>query len=323
MAINLTSPEDSEDSDQPVLTLTVTGSDKGRIKEIANTWAELYARRASRALSGEESRYREFVSSEYSDLKENLQKKIEERIDTREKSNPRLLKMETDVLETKYKEYLSALESKMLELERQREKLTELNSVLQNEPRFIYLERYIPYEEYGEDLQTSEGNSEEERSEVEKEGPVTVKVNEQRINDVFQTFQKKKIELDLEVSSLEKELEFLETKISKFTRKINENRAKIDRTQSDIEELDREINQLRKKSETLYSTLKEARRAVEESARPIRLSSNADSVRTIENVSTKQNVAVAGVLGLFIGVLVAFFRNYMEGYEEKEESESG
>ena len=321
MSINLTSPEDSKkNSDQRVLTLTVTGSNRGEIKEIANKWAELYVKRASEVLSNEISRYRELLSTQYSDLKEKLKEKIEERIDAREKFNLGFLKIETDVLKSKYKDYLSSLESKKLELEKQRAKLTELNSALQNEPRYFYLERSIPYEEIYN--QSSEGSSEGDRSGSDKEGPPTVEVRDQKINEVFQNFQMKKIEFDIEASSLKKEVEFLESKISEFTRKINENQARIDRTQSDLDELDREINRLRKESDSLYSTLEEVRTTIEESDKSIQLFSGADSVKTIGAVNTKQNVAVAGVLGLFIGVLVAFFRNYMEGYEEEEAEES-
>ncbi|MFQ6033550.1 MAG: hypothetical protein ACE5KR_01680 [Candidatus Bipolaricaulia bacterium] len=35
----------------------------------------------------------------------------------------------------------------------------------------------------------------------------------------------------------------------------------------------------------------------------------------------KMNVAVAGVLGLFVGILLAFFVHYMEGGGEVEEKE--
>ncbi|MEF8798904.1 MAG: hypothetical protein V5A79_05765, partial [Candidatus Bipolaricaulota bacterium] len=105
-----------------------------------------------------------------------------------------------------------------------------------------------------------------------------------------------------------------------FKSKINAKQATIDRVQIKLEELDKEVNQLKKTSDSLYSALEKARTAKNESG-TIRLLSGASSVRTLDSVNTKQNVAVAGVLGLFIGVLAAFFKNYMEGYEEEEKEE--
>ncbi|MBS3825275.1 hypothetical protein KGY58_01900, partial [Candidatus Bipolaricaulota bacterium] len=94
MSISLTPPGSSgNDTSKPIVDLTVTGSNRERIKEIADKWGELYLQRASEILSSEVERYYELLSSEYSRVQEDLKAKIEQRIDAREEHNLELLKI--------------------------------------------------------------------------------------------------------------------------------------------------------------------------------------------------------------------------------------
>lgn len=295
MSISLSPPGSSENNTgKPILNLTVTGSDRDRIKTIADKWGELFLERASKVFSSEVERYKDLVSNEYSKVQEDLQAKIEQRIDAREDNNLELLKIEANVLRDRYKDFLSSLEPKKLDLEKERSRLRTLNSILEDEPGYLYLERSVS----PENQQTENPSSD-------------------NVNETFLIF---KINTDLAVSSLEKEVEYISAKLDRFKSKINAKQATIDRVQIKLEELDKEVNQLKKTSDSLYSALEKARTAENKSG-TIRLLSGASSVGTLDSVNTKQNVAVAGVLGLFIGVLIAFFRNYMQGCEEEEETE--
>ncbi len=328
LAIDLASPGNSDDNiEKPLLTLTVTGSKRARIKEIANTWAELYFERASEILTSEIDRYNKLASDEYSSIKKELDEKIEERIEARAEHNPELLKIEADILKNRYRDYLSSLESKKLSLEKKRTQLQKLNSILESEPRYLELERSIPAERLLGENQSPDEVPEGERSDgndnTGKLEEKTLKLTDQKVNELFLTFRRKEIDADVEASSLEKEVNYLTSKLVEFRSKINEKQATIDRVQANLEELNKEINQLEKTSDSLFSALEEARTASNE-ASAIRTLNSASSVNTVESVNTKQNVAVAGVLGLFIGVLVAFLKNYMEDYEgEASEEETG
>ncbi|MFW6104322.1 MAG: Wzz/FepE/Etk N-terminal domain-containing protein [Candidatus Bipolaricaulota bacterium] len=325
MSLSLTPPGSSDnDTGKPILDLIVTGSNRERIKEIADKWGELYIQRASEILSSEVERYYELLSSEYSRVQEELEAKIEQRIDAREEQNLQLLKIETEILRNRYKDYFSSLEPKILDLEKGRTQLRRLNSILEDEPRYLYLERSVPSDSLMTKNQSSEERSGKE-TDNESEGANqmdegTIKLQSEKINEIFMTFKEKEISADLEVSSLEKEVEYISSKLDEFKSKINAKQATIDRVQMKLEELDRELNRLNKSSDSLYSALEKARTAKNESG-TIRLLTGAGSVKTLDSVNTKQNVAVAGVLGLFIGILAAFFKNYMEGYEEEEEEE--
>ncbi|MBS3787771.1 hypothetical protein KGY79_06180, partial [Candidatus Bipolaricaulota bacterium] len=321
LSVSLVPPGSSDnDTEQPVLNLAVTGSDREAIKEIADRWVELYLQRASEILASEVKRYYELISAEYYQMREELQAKIEERIEARKSHNLQLLKTEVDVLRDKYKDYLSAIEQKESDLERKRAQLRTLKSFLEDEPRYLSIERSIPPENLFTENQPSEeepSNQQENDNGIEERA---IKIRDQEVNEIFLTLKEKEIDTDVEVTSLEEEVDYILAKLDEFRSKINDTQATIDRVQLDMEELDREINRLRKTSDTLYTALKKARTATKENG-TIKLLSDPSSVKTLDSVNTKQNVAVAGVLGLFIGVLVAFFKNYMEDYEEESDEE--
>ncbi|MBS3735938.1 MAG: Wzz/FepE/Etk N-terminal domain-containing protein, partial [Candidatus Bipolaricaulota bacterium] len=124
MSVSLALPGSSDiDTDKPVLHLDVTGSSRESIKEIADKWGELYLQRASEILSGEVERYHEMISDEYSKAREDLQAKIEDRIEARKEHNLQLIKIEANVLRDRYKDYLASLEPKKLDLEKKRAQL--------------------------------------------------------------------------------------------------------------------------------------------------------------------------------------------------------
>lgn len=298
---------------------------QNRVRKIANKWAELYLRRASRQLSSETKRNFDLISKEYAQVKEELKKRIQERIDYREKYDLQFLQTEVKVMTNKYENYLSSLVSKRLELAKRRAQLQALKSALKAEPKYVYLERHLPPESFWGPIQITEENSSEDTGESTNGHSTAlssgVKVKDQKINEIFSNFKEKTITTEVDVASLEQEIGYLETRLGEFRTQIYQKQAKIEKAQLGLEELEKAIKRLRNSSDSLSSNLEKARNAKERGETPIRIIQQADSAKAVKSVNTKQNVAVAGVLGLFFGVLVAFFKNYMQGYGEEKENE--
>ncbi|MCF7890711.1 hypothetical protein K9M78_05765 [Candidatus Bipolaricaulota bacterium] len=325
MSINLAFPDSSKnETNKPTLTLTVTGSNREKIKEIADKWTELSVQRVSKLLSREINRYYELVSKEYSEVREKLETKIEERIEVREETDLEFLEVKSEVLQGDYRNYLSSLGAKKLELEKKRAQLSSLKSSLEEVPKYFYLDRSIPSEilsNFDQPASEETENGEDDQSNNNWMDNSMAPLKEQRVNEVFLSLTERKIELNLERSSLKREVDYLETALGKLKERINENQARVERTKLKVETLNRAVRNLRYSSYSLYSELETARAAREEKVSPIKTLKVAKETEVISKVNTKQNVAVAGVLGLFVGVLVAFFKNYMEGYEEETEKE--
>lgn len=148
-----------------------------------------------------------------------------------------------------------------------------------------------------------------------------IKVSSDQRRSYNYSLWKKMNDLKIEVSTLKEEVSYLESKTEELSKKISRKQAKINRARLQINQLTRKIENLKDTYKTLSTNLEEARIAKEEKESSIRIMEQAVAPEKPLRTNTKQNVAVAGVLGLFIGVLVAFFRNYMEEYEEEEKEE--
>ena len=81
--------------------------------------------------------------------------------------------------------------------------------------------------------------------------------------------------------------------------------------------MDREINILRDGYASLATKLQETRIAKAETAEPIRVVEAPVVPERPIGPNKKMNVAVAGVLGLFVGVLLAFFAHYLESSSDE------
>ena len=313
LSVELSVPDNQEVGEKelngPVINLRVTGSNRQRVTEIAESWADLYAKRASTIISEETKRYRKLISDKYSATKKELKEKIEERIEAREEYEPQILQTELEVLENKYQTFFSSLESAKLDLEKNKAKLETINSLIEGEPRYLYVESSFPPENPWAGSESPEKSAGKNR-----ENSGAVKVRNQKVNQIFFTLKEKKIDVETEVISLKKEVGYLSTKLEEFKENIYSKRAAIDRAQFELDDLNKDIKHLKATSDSLYSAFEVARRASRE-GNPIKIMKSSASVKTLNRVNTTQNLAVAGVLGLFIGVLLAFFKNYMEDYE--------
>ncbi|MFP3953223.1 MAG: GumC family protein [Candidatus Acetothermia bacterium] len=127
-------------------------------------------------------------------------------------------------------------------------------------------------------------------------------------------------DMEMEVGKLTEEVFYLQGKTQELKGKIQSKQAKINEVELKIEQLDRDIDRLKHSYKTLSDNLEEARIAKEEKESSVRVMDTAVVPEKPLSTATKQNVAVAGVLGLFIGVLAAFFKHYMEGYEPNPDS---
>mgnify|MGYP006287348153 CR=1 FL=1 len=298
--------EDEETWKKLKIDLAVTGNTSNRVIKIANAWTNLYLQDISELLSREVNRYYELISGEYSEIQSELREKLESRLELRSEKDLYTLDIEGAALEDKYRKFLSSIESKKMELEKKRVQLKSLDSMLKTEPKYVNLER------------SNSGGDDDENSK-DSSGVYGQKI--QQINEIFVKIKERKIDAQLDISSLERELNYLESKVQELRKNIKEKRIQMEKAQFELEQINRSISGLRKTLNRLYSYMENARFIKNKEGSLVRLVEDPDTAETIRAPSTKQNVAVAGVLGLFVGILVAFFKNYMEGYNHGEVTE--
>ena len=181
-----------------------------------------------------------------------------------------------------------------------------LETALSQEPAYFTLERGIPTSALGEFL--SEGISPRQLAALPE-----VKISEQVLNSTYVKLQAKLAQVQSTVKGLEEEVSYLETELQTVLSTLQERQAQLVEAQTELDRLDREIQVLRNSYTTLAAKLQEARIAQAETAEPIRVVEAPVVPTRPIGPNKKMNVAVAGVLGLFLGVLLAFFAHYLEG----------
>ena len=309
----------------PLVVMSVEGEDPERIEKIANKWIELFQKRITELFAGETARTFEFISRRFSEVKEELKAKEQEKLNYKKENPLEVIRNEVAVLEGKHKNFLSTLESKKADLKAKKSRLESVETSLADEPKFLEPARSAPRENLWNFLQNmgsdtgSRGGTDNGAGKLE--AFTEFKITDQQVNAVYINLKQQKTDVQADIASLKGEISYLESKLAEFERKVKTKQALIDKTELHLKRLDREINRLNGTYNTLSSNLEEARIAKEEKESSTRIMEKAVAPEKPVSSDTKQNVAVAGVLGLFIGVLVAFFRNYMQGYGEEESEE--
>lgn len=317
----------SADTNMPLITMKVTGTDPENIEQIANKWADLFIEKNTELLSSEQAKSFEFISSRFQEVKEDLSSKEEEKIELKRELPLEVLKSELKVIQRSYEDFATQLERKKAQLEGKRARLSSLENSLEEETEFLNLERSIPEGSLWELLREIKSGKETAQDEDAENDVDSLEdwegfsVTDQEVNEAYFNLLEEMRTVQADISSFQEEVNYLEKKTDEFAKEIKENQFQIDKAQQKIDQLDREINRLEDTYNTLSANLEEARIANEEKESSIRVMERAVTPGSPMGTNTKQNVAVAGVLGLFIGVLVAFFKNYMQDFELEEEED--
>ncbi|MBS3793245.1 hypothetical protein KGY77_11460 [Candidatus Bipolaricaulota bacterium] len=404
---------DAPEGEFPVVTLTVRGREPEKIKQIANTWAQLFQQRTTEIFASETVRTFQFISERFREVEQDLNSLEEEKQRYKEENPLTSMEVQLAYLEEAHPEVLSELRQKRGELARKQARLTELESefesfrplesieieeqksqfrtllsrledkrrelyqkelkfphlqeVLEEEDQFLELQRAPSTEAFwslvGTDLSQeqladlpdltvreevenqlyfslrSELNQtkvdirtlQEEIPRIEEELGRTRKTIKEALDRIKVTDSQRESYRDkvwqemsnlrTEVITLENEVSSLEETATKLESEIKDKEAQIDQVQLKLDQYDRDMNRLKDSYKALSDNLEEARISKEEEETSVRIMEEAVAPERPLATNTKQNVAVAGVLGLFLGTLGAFFRNYMKEYEQEEEVE--
>ncbi len=265
----------------PLFTMTVKGSNPEEIKDIAEAWGKLFIERNAELLSTRTAQSYEFISARYEEVNEDLKKKEEEKARYTKENPLTTLTMELGVLNSTYSSHLSILlENKM-----------ELN---ENEARLESLEREISGSEVSLDMDKS---------------ILTQIALEQ---GVYLSLEDYLVDARVSVDVLKEEVSYLETATEGLKSEIDEKESKVSEVELVLTRLDREISTLEQTYGFLSQRLQEARIAKAEQLGSIRVVERPIVPQMPSGPSKMVNIMIAGVLGLFVGVFAAFFKNYME-----------
>jgi|Deesub1362A_J573_1020465.scaffolds.fasta_scaffold00005_359 uncharacterized protein involved in exopolysaccharide biosynthesis len=269
----------------PLLTMKVKGTNPEELRDIADAWGRLFIEKNTELLSTRTAQSYEFISERFEEVSNDLRKKEEEKIKYMEENPLSTLQTELTVAKTTYEERLSMLDAKRRELNESAARLKSLEEEIKDEPEF--LQWSAPSASW---IVTAEALK----------------------NPTYFSLKESIIETKVFIDTTKGEISYLEEEVRKLKSEIDEKEARINEIQIILDRMDREISSLKSAYDFLSDKLLEARIAKEEQLQSIKIVEEPVVPQVPTGPSKILNIAIASILGLFVGIFAAFFKNYME-----------
>jgi uncharacterized protein involved in exopolysaccharide biosynthesis len=292
-------------ADFPILVMTVTGSDPQIVSDLANTWAKLYIERYSTSRLRRIVRTYEFIATSFTAVATDLSA-AQERRRVFEQENPReLLVAELRTLLATHQRNLTSLAESRYQLVREEARTARSEEELAKIQPVITLQQGLDLQEIGDLL--AGGLTEKELAALPK-----LIVEHEIKNELFFSIQRQIKEGRTTIAGLEAAISYVEQSNYLGVAQITALSAQLVENDLTIARLDSDVATLRAKYHDLSRSLLNARTAIAEEPEPITVVEAAIIPQVPIGPRRMLNVAIAGILGLMIGVFVAFTAHYLK-----------
>lgn len=287
------------------LRVTLTGTDPEKLPSLAETWARWFTEKNAQLFLSRTAQSYEYVKQNFDEVEQELLAKEEERKLLQQENPEPVIQTEVTALQQVYKSYLAELSGNRQQLAIEEARLSALQSALAQEPEHFTLERGLSAEALWDFLST--GVSPEELAALP-----SLTVQDQILNSTYVSLRGQVAGAEAKVQGLRGEVAYLDSKVEETRKVFEEKHAQLVEVRAKLDRLNREIQVLNNAYTSLARKLQEARIARVETPNPIRIVEAPIVPTSPIGPNKKMNVAVAGVLGLFGGVLLAFFAHYLQ-----------
>ncbi|HSG78368.1 MAG TPA: GNVR domain-containing protein [Acidimicrobiia bacterium] len=288
----------------PLLSLRATSSDPEQAALIANTWASVFITENSRFVTSEVSRTYEFASSRFEEVRSELEGKEQELLEFRLENPLEPLKTQLAVLTERYNASLTELEADRASLVAERTDLASAEEAFAAEDEFIELENTIPTDVLLL-LVAVDGPA------FDPDAFPELVARNQQLNTLYFSLKGQIVAGRSAVARLTSRIEFLESDIARLDTEVASLTERINRAEVTITRLDRDIGFLTVEFASLGETAQLAQLAAAEEAGSIQVVEAAVAPTTPASRGGVRTLALAGVLGLLLGSLLALTRNYL------------
>ncbi len=227
---------------------------------------------------------------------------------TYQQNNPlSVVQAEADALQGVYKSDLGNLPQVKQQLTSTEARLSALQQALAHEPEFFTVNRGLSNDALWTFLSAS-GLTPKKLATLPD-----LTIHDQVLNSTYVALRGKISNTEADIAALKQEATYLDAEAGTVHARLIEDAARITEIQSAVDQFDREIKVLQTTYDDLAAKLQDAKVARAGTAGPIKIIEQPVLPTNAISPNKKMNVAVAGVLGLFVGVLFAFFAHFLYG----------
>lgn len=299
-------------TDVRLVTLSMIDSDPAQLRHIIETWIHTFSETFESLFQDRTSRSYEYVSQNASDTGAELEAVLKRQ---------KLLLLETpiDSLRSRRNLLQSQLNSRRTRLADARTSLARMRSLviaLESE-HALQPEVHILTSSISPDSLVAAAG---QLSAREIETLASIQVRSEELNSIYIELNSRIASTRAEVQALEEEIRYLEQSEQETASLLEETNHQLVVAEAQLHELEREISLLESAYVMLMGQLQNARIALAETPKPIQIIDEPFIPEQPIGARKSSNVAIAGMLGLMMGTLLAFFLDYLKRVRERDEA---
>lgn len=290
------------------LRMTLTGSDRDGLVRLAEAWVQTFVAQNTELFMTRTAQSLNYMSQTLAQVEQELRAKEEELRVFLQENPETVIRAEVEALKSRYSDCLTGLADVEKRRAAAQARVKALEEALAQEPQYFVVVRSPSNEALWQFLGT--------RPDTKTLATYTgLTLEEQVLNSTYVSLRNQLASAQAELASLQASLAYYQEAISRIGAEFAAKQAKLTEIQIRRGQLEQEIAVLRDTYNRVAKSFQEAQIARAETAEPIRIVEHPVLPTVPVGPSRKLNLAVAGVLGLFLGVLLAFLVHYFR--EEK------
>jgi len=284
-----------------LIKMNLQAGDPKLAKDIANVWAALFVEK-NKDLNLQESKEAQgFIKEQLIIADRNLSKIEEEIREFDETNNIEIMDNEIKGKAAKALNYDLRLADIKLSLQKEKAKKEQVIIALNKQDKVLKLSKSITEDQFFHQLISNVTNDNINLTYISEE-----------TNPIYYNLVEQFISADISINSLQAEEKQLKENIDHYWERIENLKQKVAQEKLTQSRLERECNTAKGVYGVLSQKSEEVKIAVATESGLVKIASLAYEPREPIKPNKKLNILIAGVLGLFVGVFVAFFLEFWQ-----------
>ena len=273
-------------------------------KDIANVWAALFVEK-NKDLNLQESKEAQgFIEEQLKISKQNLSTIEEEIREFNETNNIEIFDSEIKSKVAKVLNYDLRLADIKLSLQKEKAMKEQVIIALNEQDKVVKLSKSITNDQFFHQLMSSLTN--------DNLNNINLTYVSEEINPIYYDLVQQLISTDISINSLQAEEKQLKENIDDYWERIENLKQELAQEKLTQSRLEREYNTAKGVYGVLSQKNEEVKIAVATESGLVKIASLAYEPRGPIKPNKKLNILIAGVLGLFVGIFVAFFLEFWQ-----------
>jgi uncharacterized protein involved in exopolysaccharide biosynthesis len=290
-----------EAKEADILQLEVKSDEPKITQEIVNTWAKEYVRFSQELILGEVGASGDFIAEQFELSKKNLVQAEKKVKDFKDNYKIGLMRQELEINKEKLNSEKSELANLEITLKTEEDSLRELENAIANQEQFIILSKAIT-----DDALWQKQEKAKDLGDLDKQI-----LRSEEINPIYQNLAKRIVNTKINLNTLKPKSEYLKKSIESTEKIIVELQKEINQREFELVQLMRDVKIYSRTHNQLSTKLEEAQVAKAMQLGEVKIVSFATEPRYPISAKIKQNITIAGILGLGLGIFVAFFQELL------------